>query len=435
MGFEGHGSGSGELSWGQREMWPAMRRNRSSMGIGGVVPLPEGSTVEDVAMMVRFMMSRHPSLRTRLVFDAAGRPRQVVSRAGEIPLAIVDTDGDPRAAGERLWAHYHSVEFDYVNEWPVRVAAIRHAGRPTHLVWLCCHLASDGFGLHVLRADLSTMDNPRPVTGMSPLEQARWQRSPAGRRQSEAALRYWETVLRTIPARRFAGSTDGYERPFQEVWYASPAAHLAAVAVAARNAVSTSTVLLAAFSVALARVSGINPVVTQSVVSNRFRPGLTDSVSTVSHPGLCVIDVDAGFDDVVRRAWQSSLRATKNAYYDPAGKDEVTDRVTAERGEPIELSCYFNDRRVYRDDLTRPAPTAEQVRAAADRTTLRHVQPPDQNGERLFLHVNNVPETVDIRLRVDTRHIRFADAEAILLSMEATLLDAVGTRPAGLVGK
>lgn len=424
VGFEGDGSGSDELSWGQREMWPAMRRNRSSLGIGGVVPLPEGATVEDVAAMVRFMISRHPSLRTRFVFGAGDLSRQVVSGAGEFPLEIVDTDGDPGGVAQALWTRYYNVEFDYANEWPVRIAAVRHRGRLTHLVSLCCHLASDGFGLRVLKTELSTMDHVGPVTGMPPLEQARWQRSPAGRRQSEAALRHWENALRTIPARRFPGPTNPQEPLFREVWFSSPAAHLAALAVAARTAVTTSTVLLAAFAVAMYRVTGINPVVTLSVVSNRFRPSLAGSVSTVSHPGLCVVDADAGFDQVVARAWRASLHATKNAYSDPVARQELFNRVQAERGERIELSCYFNDRRADRDDEARPAPTAEQVRAAADRTTLRHVQPLDQTGERFFLHINNVPATVDIRLRVDTRHLSPADAEAVLRGMEAAVIDA-----------
>ncbi|HTJ36339.1 MAG TPA: hypothetical protein VL738_24245 [Dactylosporangium sp.] len=35
-----------------------------------------------------------------------------------------------------------------------------------------------------------------------------WQRSPAGQRQSGAALRYWEAALRTIPRQRYAGDGD-----------------------------------------------------------------------------------------------------------------------------------------------------------------------------------------------------------------------------------
>jgi hypothetical protein len=425
--FEGDGSGSGELSWGQLEMWQTMCRHRSSLGIGGVLPLDGGATVEDVADMVRFMMSRHQSLRTRLRFDAADQPRQVVSSAGEIPLEIVDTDEDPAGFAAALWTRYHDVVFDYVHEWPMRAAVVRHRGRPTHAVFVCTHLATDGFGLNVLRAELSTMDRASPVTATQPLEQARWQRSPAGRRQSDAALAYWETVLRTIPPGRFRGSDRWHEPTLQEVNFSSPAAHLATLAIAARTTANTSSVLLAAFAVALATVTGVNPVVTQVVVSNRFRPGLAGSVSTVSHPGLCVIDV-AGvpFDEAVVRVWRALLRANKNAYFDPAGKQALIERVERERGEPVDLSCFYNDRRVrHREEPNGHIPGAPEISAARGRTTLRWVRPIDGSSERFFFHINDVPGTVDIRLSVDTRYVSPADTEAFLHGMESALVSAV----------
>jgi hypothetical protein len=416
--FEGDGSGSGELSWGQLEMWQTMCRHRSSLGIGGVLPLESGTTVEDVGDMVRFMMSRHQSLRTRLRFDAGEAPRQVVSSAGEIPLEIVDTDEEPAGFAAALWTRYHDVVFDYVHEWPMRAAVVRHGGRPTHAVFVCTHLATDGFGLNVLRAELSTMVTVAPVTATQPLEQARWQRSPAGRRQSDAALGYWETVLRTIPAGRFRGSDRRYEPRFQEVNFSSPAAHLASLAIAARTATNTSPVLLAAFAVALATVTGVNPVVTQVVVSNRFRPGL---------PGLCVIDVaDVPFDEAVVRGWRASLRANKNAYFDPAGKQALIERVERERGEPVDLSCFYNDRRVrHREEPNGHIPGAPEISAARGRTTLRWVRPIDGSSERFFFQVNDVPGTVDVRLSVDTRYVSPADTEAILHSMESVLVSAV----------
>jgi hypothetical protein len=421
--FQGEGSGVGELSWGQREMWPAVCRDRTSMGVGGVLPLPADATVQDVVNAVRFMMSRHQSLRTRMVFDAGDEPRQVVSEAGELSLEIVDADEDPAGVAAALWLRYHEVKFDFVNEWPVRVAVVRHRGRPTHWVSLCCHLAIDGFGLTALRADLSTMDDPAPVTALPPLEQARWQRSPAGRRQSETALAYWAQVLRAIPARRFARSADRSEPPYREVNFSSPALHLAARMIAARTGTDTSSVLLAAFAVALAGVTGINPTVVQVVVSNRFRPGLVESISTISHPGLCVIDV-AGvtLDEAAGRAGRALLRAYKNAYYDPAAKAELLAAVERERGEPIDLSCFFNDRRVVR--TTGPLPGEPELRAALEATELRWVRPLDAVSERIFFHLNNVADTIDVRLSVDTRHISPAGSEALLRGMEAVAVGA-----------
>jgi hypothetical protein len=376
--------------------------------------------------MLRFLMCRHQSLRTRLSFGPDGQPRQVVSGAGEVALEIVDvTDGgNPGVVADAVWARYYNREFDYSDEWPIRMAAVRHAGALTHLVALCCHLATDGIGADLLRTDMSNVDRMPvpPVTAMQPLDQARWQRSQAGKQQNDAALRYVEGLLRSISARRFHEPGEKREPRYREIAFSSPAAHLAALRIAERLGVSSSTVLLAAFALALARVTGINPVAAQVLVNNRFRPGLTESVSTMTHAGLCVIDVEGlTLDQAVGRAWGALLRAYKNAYYDPDQMLALVDRIGRERGVEIDRACFFNDRRAYRPA---EAPGAHEVVAARRLTTLRWVPPRDVPSERFFFHINDVPDTVDVRLSVDAHHVPPADAEEFLRRMEAVVIDA-----------
>ncbi|HEX3591262.1 MAG TPA: condensation domain-containing protein, partial [Pseudonocardiaceae bacterium] len=150
--FEGPGSGVGELTWGQLGVWRAIQRQHCSMGVGRPLPLPAGATVTAVADGLRFVMGRHQSLRTRLVFDHDGHVRQCVASEGEVPLEIVDAadDEDPAAVAVALRARYHDTEFDYANEWPVRMAVVRHCGALTHVVALYCHLALDGGGADAL---------------------------------------------------------------------------------------------------------------------------------------------------------------------------------------------------------------------------------------------------------------------------------------------
>src|SRR5436853_55133 len=45
VAFEGEGSGVEELSWGQRGVWRTIVKDGHSSTLGGVVPLPAGSTV------------------------------------------------------------------------------------------------------------------------------------------------------------------------------------------------------------------------------------------------------------------------------------------------------------------------------------------------------------------------------------------------------
>ncbi|MFL6143971.1 MAG: condensation domain-containing protein [Labedaea sp.] len=422
------------MSWGQREIWLAIGRLHSSLGVGGIVPLARHTTLADVEAMLRFLMCRHQSLRTRISFGADGQPHQVVSSAGEVPLEIVDVaeDADPQVVAGAVWNRYYSREFDYSGEWPIRMAAVRHRGALTHMVALCCHLATDGVGADLLRLDMSKVDTATmpPVTAMQPLDQARWQRSQAGRQQNHAALRYVEGMLRTISARRFPEPGEKREPRYREINFSSPAAHLAALRSAERLGVRSSTVLLAAFAMALAQVTGINPVAVQVLVNNRFRPGLTDSVSTLSHAGLCVIDIDGlSFEQAVPRAWRALLRAYKNAYYDPDQMLALVDRIGRERGVEIDRDCFFNDRRAYR--IEAPGPIDERdVRAARRLTTLRWVPPRDVPCERFFFHVNDVPDTIDVRLSMDAHHVPAADAEEFLLRMEALVIDAA-LAPAG----
>ena len=277
--FSGGGTGEAPLSWGQQALWQVMRDKQTWLPIGAWLPLPPGTTVADAAADLRFVMSQYPSLRTRLRFDPDG-PKQVVSGSGEIPLEIVDApDGaDPAEVAERVRQHYFDRAYDFATEWPLRMAVIRHRGALTHRVWVMCHLVTDGTGALVILDDLAHRDHADSdaVAARPPLEQARWQRSPAGRRQNDAALRYWENMLRTVSVRRFPEGA-GTDRP--RYWQAqldSPAMDLALRAVAARTGAEVSSVLLTAFAVALVRVTGVNPVVTVLLVNNRFRPGRSE---------------------------------------------------------------------------------------------------------------------------------------------------------------
>ncbi|HVQ97058.1 MAG TPA: condensation domain-containing protein [Mycobacteriales bacterium] len=431
--FEGEGSGVGELSWGQREMWGMIQRLGSSLAVGGVSPLPAGMSPDAAAGVLSFIMSRHQSLRTRLRFDADGRVRQAVAASGVATLEIVDAgDADPVVVAQSVWNRFHAKEFDYANEWPVRMAVIRHRAALTHVVATYCHLALDGGGVAALIADLSNLDSSTgrptgPVRGLPPLEQARWEAGPAGQRRSTTSLGHWERLLCDIPARRFPIPT-GHDRPrFQEAEYRSPAMDLAARVIAARTGVDTTPVLLAALAVGLARATGINPSVAQLIVSNRFRPSLADSASAVSMPGLCVIDVAAGtFDEVVARAWQASLSAYKNAYYDPSQRDALVARLGRERGENLDISCYVNDRRDPASRLVSgPAPTPDRIRAALAASRLDWCQVPvDPVSEPFSLRINDVPDTVEIQVAVDTQHASPATIEAFLWAAEAVTVQA-----------
>ncbi|MEN3357273.1 MAG: hypothetical protein V7637_1255, partial [Mycobacteriales bacterium] len=358
--------------------------------------------------------------------------------AGEIMLELVDVPAgqDPAAVAERVRDGYHRVQFEYANEWPVRMAVVRVDGAPVYLVALYCHLALDGFGLDALLADVAALDGAGPVTASQPLAQAEWETGPAGQRHNERTLRYWNRQLRAVPASRFSAPADCPPPRFREIQAHSPALDLAARLIAARTGVDTPAVLLAASATALARVTGNNPSVMLILVNNRFRAGFADSVSTVSQPGLCVIDVaGASFDEAVARAWRASLNTYKYAYCDPVQRDALHARISAERGEEIDISCYFNDRRMQDPaDPADPVPTAADVRAALRSGWRRWSPTPfEPTSEPFFVHVSGAAGTVDLRVSLDTGYVAPADAEAYLREFEASAV-AAALDPAATTG-
>src|SRR5258708_7600169 len=156
VAFSAHEAGVGELSWGQRDLWLAMLRQNNWMPLGGARPVEPGTTVQQIADELRYLMTRFPALRTRLRHGPDGR---------------------------------------------------------------------------------------------------------VGRRQNAAALRYWENLIRQIPLRRIPAPGDAQRQRRWCAEFTSPALRLGLREIADRTNADSSTVLMALYAVALARITGVNPVV------------------------------------------------------------------------------------------------------------------------------------------------------------------------------
>ncbi|MHA6765395.1 condensation domain-containing protein [Streptacidiphilus sp. PAMC 29251] len=427
--FTGEGAGVEEMSWGMWEIWHAMSGQNTSLPLGGRIPLAEGTTVADVAEELRYLMTRFPSMRTRLHFDATGRPTQELFGSGAIGLEVYDAgDADPDDVALAVERQYRRTHFDYVDEWPVRMAVVRQDGRPSHLVTIMDHLVMDAHGsLTMLREVKDRVTTP--VTGLQQLEQAQWQNSPAGQRQNHKALRYWEGILRSVQAQRLPGPTDPRTPRHWLSDFRSPALTAALPVIAARTGTDTSTVLLALFAVALNRITGINPVVVRPVSNNRFRTGLADVVCMVAQAGICAIDVeDTTFDEAVDRARRGTMSAYKYAYFHPQDARDLTARISEERGEEVDTACFFNDRSTHAlpqdSRVLSPEELDESLRKAQGETVFRWVDRREDPTERLFVNILDAPDSLVIEINMDTHYFAPAQTEALARDMEAIAVAA-----------
>jgi hypothetical protein len=440
--FAGDGAGVAELTWAQQAIWRSIHANNGwTLNITRVDALPDGLTVADVAGLVAVLVSRHPTLRTRFRTATDGRLTQEVAGAGVFTVEVIDVpDGDdPRKIADGVSWKSLLTPFDHAGDWPMRVSLIRHRGVPRFAAWTFCHLNIDAAGLTLLLKDLRALhsgqhDAPHPP--LDPLALAHRETTPAARRQNDAAMAHWERHLRMMPGRTpRATATDGGHRGAR-YWHVkahSPAAHLGIEAIGARTRTDPARVLMAVYAVALARVTGLNPVVTDMVVSNRMRPRFAGIVGAVSQHGVFGIDV-AGItvDEAVGRARASTLSAAKYAYYDPASLDALLTRIGAETdpdGAKLSIAHTVNDRRRHtrRADDTGPAAATadpDTLRAAAARFALTWVSPLELFRGRLDIAVDNRPGTVDLSVNVDTRYLSPDTLEAFLREFQKIAVDA-----------
>lgn len=435
--FAGPGSGEAPLTWSQADHWRANQAAGQTSTFGGTFALPPGRTLPDIVEMLRYMLSRHQALRTTLRFDPDGTPRQHCVAAGEFQLPVIDAGtADPAELAEQLEQDFHNRPFDLERDWPIRAAVLTAAGRISHFVVVYLHLAMDGGGTQAILADLAARDPVTgepggPITAIQPLELAHRQAEPSAQRQSAAAMRYLERVLRTVDPKLLGEPRRDGPARYRPVRYRSPAMQLAVKRIVAEQSVPASSVCAALYAIALGRLLGRGDIWTMMMVSNRFRPGLADTVGLIVQSSPFQLDVaGVSLAAAVARARASMLHTYKNAYYDGRHREEVLDRVQRERGVLIDTGCYFNDRRVERPPDGLPPADDDRLRAALAESSW---VPEPGRPPRNVLQVNVLdgpaaePAAIDLHITWDPRYLELAEIQRLATGIEAVAVETAIT--------
>ncbi|MFB7946260.1 condensation domain-containing protein [Kitasatospora phosalacinea] len=447
--FAGGRSGTAPLTWGQRAIWHAIGRtapNDHYFNLGRVLPLADRGAPVDAARLVDALTAlvlRHEALRTRLADLPDGSPGQRLHGNGRLDLVVRD-EPDPDRAGrtaEELLAELSGHRFGYADEWPVRVGAVRSAGRITHAVLALCHLASDGHGAEVLVRDLRLLvrrGSAGPVCPQTPLDLARRQSGPAGQRVGDAALAHWERGLAQAPPTMFAAPVAAPRSPaFWTGRLVSAALPRAVDALADAHGVSGSSVLLTAAAALVAAGQGHRAAAVMPIAGNRAAADRRTMVSTLSQDALVVLplpDDPAGtavFTDLLADAFAASLAGYRAASYDPAGWDALLERLARERGTEVHPYCCFNDMRLTeRTAAPGGAPDAGELERLRGRTVLDFPATQERVACRYCLHLTGDDAELTVTLTADTAYLPPEAIHAHLRALEEVVVaSAAGSPP------
>ncbi|HVV22894.1 MAG TPA: condensation domain-containing protein [Pseudonocardiaceae bacterium] len=416
--FSGARSGSGPLTFGQRNTLNWVDTDPASAVLHWVFTLPAAVTLADVTAALAVLLARHEALRTRFPSDT-----QEVLGSGTL-LVEVHRDG---ADADSLVATLRSRGVDFRTGLPLRVAVAVDGDTVAAVVAVYSHMAVD-FGSMALigRQFTELVGSPAAHVvgepGHQPLDQAAVERSPRGSRAAEAALRYWESLLRTAPQAVYPVPPPA--RPgtgLRICVLESPAAGVALGTVSARTKSSPQVVLLAAVCAVLGWRTGTSRCVFASVSGNRFRLRLREYVGSLAQDGLLALDVDASsFDELVARAARATLAANTHSMFDAPRLWRIIDEVGHDRGTAFTRDFSLND---LSSHLPFPEPSVDAAGDATGPTVVRWTESADFPVVMMCNPAKLAPELM-LALTVDLRHVGEAETELLLRGVERLLVAA-----------
>ncbi|MCP2330311.1 condensation domain-containing protein [Actinoalloteichus caeruleus] len=405
--------------------------------------VPTALTDELVETTVRFVLSRHEALRTRLVGDTERGVRQVVDPVDEDVVRarpdLVLGESAPQGFQSGLDQLAHQ-PFDLHEEWPVRWFLGRRSSGDHVLVAVVHHFVAGFQGCAVLDHEIPVvLDNL--ASGRAPsagLPEARGPRqwwaeedSPRGRRLDARAREHVRRILRDLPSTPFPvaanlrGASDPRAARRVGVTLTSPAVDGCLSWLSQEWGVPHSAVLLAAVSRALAHDLVDESALAWQVFGDRAGP-LTGSSSVCYEPVTTLLpasglapdgDLLAASSELYRRLLVS-LRA--RAFGDRM-IDEEAHHVSRTRGVRVETPFWFNfvdsrgRRAVAPQDLTDPA---DELRRGTGFDEYEGDRTP---GDDFLLYVWREPGQLRIGVYAHERYADVAALRAVLARCAALL--------------
>ncbi|MEV4490016.1 amino acid adenylation domain-containing protein [Micromonospora coxensis] len=243
------------------------------------------------------LIARHEALRTSFPAPDDGRPLAVLAAHADPVLPVVSADGEQQA--QALVDDELARPVDPTAAPLLRGLLIRLAPEHHILVLAVHHLACDGWSAELLLGELLALvggQTPQPEPAVRYGDFAAWQRAARTGESARRDLAYWVPRLAGVPTLHLV--TDR-PRPAQQTF--AGAQHQMSVdaaimrrltALAHDHAATLYMVLLAAFQVLLARISGQRDFAVGTPVAGRHRPEIEDVVGVFVNTLAMRADLD-----------------------------------------------------------------------------------------------------------------------------------------------
>ncbi|HEV2346772.1 MAG TPA: condensation domain-containing protein [Actinocrinis sp.] len=426
------------LSYGQLSVWrdirglPRARWHEANFGARLRVPADAEYTPAEVTAAVRALGVRHESLRTVYATADPMAPRQLVQPPGvlaDIDVAVVECAEDQ--VNMLLFGQMQQ-PFDLSRECSWRARVVTDGGRPAEVLIVRHHITADGGSDAFLEADLravleaggkAALDAAEPAPNPVPLSE--WQHSPARERGRRSTRSHWEKIFTSdlVSLPRIAPAGPGEQ--VLQCMIRSRRAHESAQRLATRLGVPLPSVVLAAYTWSVARVTQTPVVVVDLMSSNRFHQQWSEIVSSMNQwaaasftlPEHSADDPATHFVDYVRHVQARGFAAYRHGMYDVDEMADLRERTWA-HGDELYSVCAFNF-------IDMPIPATPVTDDPPGGVETAWEQPFHSIGHPCYLRaIDEGAQALTLRLR--TKQIAGATAERVLRGMYELLVAADG---------
>ena len=310
----------GPLSPGQNRLWVLhqMGDGLTAYNIPVVVRMTGPVDPGVLRRALDMLIARHAALRTAFVTDDDGRPVQRVTQCGQ--LALAESTVADGATADATIDDFARRPFELDRPPLIRAVLLHLPGQEHRLVLTMHHIASDGWTVRILLAELGDLysaliageEPDMPVPPVSYLDFAAWQAGRLRRGELDDQLMSWLARLDDAPGERLLPAATAPGSGPRSCRAELGVALTGAVRDLAREYRTTVFVtMLAAFAALLHRWSGRRDLVIGAPLGDRSAPG-TERLAGFFVNTIALrmrLPTEPAFGDLVRLARDSVTHA------------------------------------------------------------------------------------------------------------------------------